>query len=90
MECWGTLYHSLDEITLTSLAKVAELKAKTVEMTTKRLRNKKWRVVVGASPPDGSLVKPRPSKIAHRYVKGQACWQPSPIGSMLVNHAIPG
>ena len=71
-----------------SLSSVAEIHAKQLEALALNTRRAEWRALVG-----GSDAKPNalasPSKLAHRWVKGLAGWQHSPVGDIQQNDAIP-
>ena len=66
---------------LLSLAKVADIKAKTLEDISSRARAKQWRAHLGAGT--------APTKAAYRWVRGLVAWHHSPIGAAALNDAVP-
>ena len=72
---------------LASLAKVADMKAMTIENSNSRSRLRGWRIRLGAV--TGSTPKAGPTKAAYRWVRGLAGWQHSPIGAAELNDAVP-
>jgi hypothetical protein len=72
-----------------SLATVANVKAKRLQDLVARARSREWKVAVGASVSEGAIDRPRPTRLAYRWVKGIAGWTSSPMGSDRLHDSIP-
>ena len=83
----GSAIHASSFHCVRSLARLADIQAKRLEDAALRTRRAQWKERVGGSAPS-STDHPRPTKLAYRWM-GLAGWQPSGIGDIEANDAIP-
>ena len=73
---------------LLSLCKLAKRKAELIENSVIAMRRAHWKEVFGVTAESGSTKKPRPTKAAYRYVRGNEGWVSSPIANSSWNDAV--
>ena len=73
---------------LLSLCKLAKRKAELLENSILAMRRAHWKEVIGVTAENGSSKKPRPTKAAYRYVRGNEGWVSSPVAQSSWNNAV--
>ena len=72
---------------LSSLARIADTKAKTIEDAASRSHLAVWRARLGTI--TSSKSQAAPTKTAYRWVRGLVGWHHSPIGVVELNNSVP-
>jgi hypothetical protein len=71
-----------------SLSFIADVKARKLEAATASLKASRWRAAVG-SPNPFTAAAATPTKVAYRWIKGNAGWTQNPAGPIVKNDDVP-
>ena len=93
VQAWASSFHlatkSCSPHWLTSLKKLATIKAAALEAITEKCRQSEWQVAIGAKAKANALNKAMPTKLAYRWMRGPVGWQTSTTGPAHLNECIP-